>query len=247
MTTVGRRRIDRIQGSLTPRQAVLLWLDEASQFGTMRGYVHSLQGQPTSVFPLFRLPEQVEGSVRAAMKGQPREQLEQGVRAGIRDVAFLYYLVIQVNGRELAERRANCLQLMLMVERLRSFLSDEALVGERHRQWLEFVESLASRLYAFDAAVQRIGQQYLDGRRPLFPDSAESLQSLIDQLEGMIELYNDRLGDEEPRRRGKASKPVDVRRLRASASRETTALVHELVTEAKAEALLMMDEAPALS
>jgi hypothetical protein len=105
--------------------------------------------------------------MRAAMKGQSRDQVEQSVRAGIRDVAFLYYLVIQVNGRELAERRANCLHLLLVVERLRSFLSDEPLSGERHQQWLEFVASLASRLYAFDVAVQRIGQQYLDGRSPL--------------------------------------------------------------------------------
>src|SRR5438309_2262724 len=100
MTSVGRRRRDKIEASLTPRQAVLLWLGEAAQFGSMRTYVFSLQGQPTSAFPLFRLPEQVEQSVRDAMKGQPRDQLEPMIRTGIRDVAFLYYLVIQINGRE---------------------------------------------------------------------------------------------------------------------------------------------------
>jgi hypothetical protein len=131
MTTVGRRRIERIEGSLTPRQAVLLWLDEASQFGSLRAYLLSLKGQPASAFPLFRLPEQVEQSMRIAMKGQPRDQLEQGVRAGIRDVAFLYYLLIGVNGRELAERRANCLHLLLVIERLRSFLGTEPLAGPR--------------------------------------------------------------------------------------------------------------------
>ncbi len=36
MTSVGRRRLDKIAGSLTPRQAVLLWLHEAAQFGSMR-------------------------------------------------------------------------------------------------------------------------------------------------------------------------------------------------------------------
>ena len=64
MSSVGRRRLDKIEASLTPRQAVLLWLDEASRFGSMRAYVSSLQGQPTSAFPLFRLPEQVEQLVR---------------------------------------------------------------------------------------------------------------------------------------------------------------------------------------
>jgi hypothetical protein len=61
----------------------------------------------------------------------------------------------------------------------------------------------------------------------------------------MVALYNDRLGDEHPKKpvvRARAGKLIDVRRLRASASHETTALVHELVTQAKAEALLMMGE-----
>ena len=179
------------------------------------------------------------------MKGQRRAQLEPAIRTGIRDVAFLYYLVIQVNGRELSERRANCLHLMLVVERLRSFLSDEPLAGERHQQWLAFVDALSLRLRALDAAAHRIGNQYFAGRSPLFPDSAASLQSLLGQLDGMIELYNDRLEDEEPKQRramGKRPKPIDLRRLSANASAEATALVHELVTAAKTEALLMMGE-----
>jgi hypothetical protein len=44
MSASGRKRIEKIEDSLTPRQAVLLWLEEASQFGSMRAYVLSLQG-----------------------------------------------------------------------------------------------------------------------------------------------------------------------------------------------------------
>ena len=224
---------------------MLLWLDEASQFGSMRAYVSSLQGQPTSAFPLFRLPEQVEQSVRNAMKGQPRDQLEPTIRTAIRDVAFLYYLVIQINGRELSERRANALHLMLVVERLRSFVGDEPPAGERHQQWLAFVDALSLRLYALDGAARRIAKQYFAGRSPLFPDSAENLQLLLGQLDGMVELYNDRLGDEERKKQratAKRPKPIDLRCLSANASAEATALAHELVTAAKTEALLMMGE-----
>ena len=35
-----------------------------------------------------------------------------------------------------------------------------------------------------------MGRQYLGGRTPVLPDSHDNLGSLIDQLEGMIELYN---------------------------------------------------------
>ena len=43
MSATGRRRIEKIEGSLTPRQAVLLWLEEAAQLGSLREYVLSIK------------------------------------------------------------------------------------------------------------------------------------------------------------------------------------------------------------
>ena len=118
--------------------------------------------------------------------------------------------------------------------------------GHRHEQWLEFVQTLASRLFALAGAADRIGKQYFGGRSPLLPDSRDSISSLVAQLEGMIELYNDRLLDGDVRtKRGRSKKvpaPINVGARRKGASAETTALVHELVTAAKAEALVMMGE-----
>jgi hypothetical protein len=56
LSATGRRRIEKIEGSLTPRQAVLLWLEEASQSASLREYVLSIKDGPDSGFPLFRLP-----------------------------------------------------------------------------------------------------------------------------------------------------------------------------------------------
>jgi hypothetical protein len=246
VSTAGRRRIDKVEGSLTPRQVVLLWLEEATQFSSLREYVLSIKDQPNSAFPLFRLPDQVEQSARRAMRGKPHDEVERAVRSSVRDVAFLYYLVVQINSRELMERRANSLHLMLVIERLCSFLSNEPLSGSRHAQWLEFVAALGLRLYGFASAADHMGRQYFGGRSPLFPESAECLASLLAQLEGMIELYNDRLGDEAPRpKRGRGSTtpaPLDAKELQARSADGATALVQEPVTTAKTEALLMMGE-----
>ena len=118
--------------------------------------------------------------------------------------------------------------------------------GHRHEQWLEFVETLGTRLFALAGAADRIGKQYFGGRSPLLPDSRASINSLVTQLEGMIELYNDRLLDGDVRtKRGRVRKvpaPINVAARRKGASAATTALVHELVTAAKAEALVMMGE-----
>jgi hypothetical protein len=59
MSATGRRRIDKIAGSLTPRQAVLLWLEEAAQSASLREYVLAIKDGPDSAFPMFRLPDQV--------------------------------------------------------------------------------------------------------------------------------------------------------------------------------------------
>ena len=246
MSASGRKRIDKIEDSLTPRQAVLLWLEEASQFGSMRAYVLSLQGGPQSAFPLYRLPDQIERSVRRAMTGHPRPAVEAATAKAVRDVAFLYYLLVQINGRALADHRANCFQLMLVIERLRFFLLDEPLAGERHEHWLEFVDNLSERLFALEGAETRIAAQYFGGRSPLFPDAAENLRSLQTQFVGMIELYNDRLLDADLRpKRGRKQVPppsIDLEALRERSGDAAVSLVHELVTAAKVEALLMVGE-----
>jgi hypothetical protein len=246
MSASGRKRIDKVEESLTPRQAVLLWLEKATQGGSMRAYVLSLKGGPQSAFPLYRLPDQIDRSIRSAMTGHSRTAVEAATAKAVRDVAFLYYLLVQINGRELADRRANCLQLMLVIERLRTFILGDPLNGERQDQWREFVANLSERLYAFEGAAERIAAQYFGRRSPLFPDTADSVRSLHAQFMGMIELYNDRLEDDDlrpkPGRKRSLPAPIDVEALRRHSADAATALVHELVTAAKVEALIMIGE-----
>ncbi len=50
------RRLARLEGTLSPTAAALLWLTEAHGFGTLVAYVAWLIDQPASAAPLYRVP-----------------------------------------------------------------------------------------------------------------------------------------------------------------------------------------------
>lgn len=113
------KRLDKLEGSLTPKQAMLLWLEEAQQHGSLQGHARWLKEQPDSAYPLSRLPRQVRQAVQEAHKGQPREQITAAVQRAERDVIFLFKLFMGVNARVLAARKEDALGYLWLLERLR--------------------------------------------------------------------------------------------------------------------------------
>jgi hypothetical protein len=100
------KRLDKVQGALTPKQAVSLWMEEAHRYPNLQEYVQFLRGQPEHEAPLSRLPDQVEDAVTESMKGQPKDVIATAVRRAVRDVVFLYHLHNQLNFKVLSEQRA---------------------------------------------------------------------------------------------------------------------------------------------
>jgi hypothetical protein len=102
--TTSKRRLDKIEVSLTPKQAILLWMEEAHQYDAMEQYVQSLKPGPESAWPLCVLPEKVSTAVEQAMKGRPKPEVARVARQAVRDVLFLFHLHQQVN-RMLMEKQ----------------------------------------------------------------------------------------------------------------------------------------------
>src|SRR5450759_3236808 len=73
---IARRRLAKLEGALSPKAATLLWLTEAHGFGSLEAYVDWLVDQPADAAPFWRVPEQAEHAVRAAMRGEPRSAVE---------------------------------------------------------------------------------------------------------------------------------------------------------------------------
>ena len=103
----GMQRIKKIEteSCLTPKQAILLWFQEAHAFNTIEEYVRYLKTQPDGAAPIDKLTSQVYESVKQTLGRQPREEINKAVNQGYKDVLFLFYLHQQVNGKLLSESR----------------------------------------------------------------------------------------------------------------------------------------------
>ncbi len=97
MSTPNNRRLHKLEMSLTPRQAVILWMTEAHQFPSLYDYMLSLRNKPKNATPLYRLHDQMEKAVTESMQGKPKDEAHRAVRSAYRDAAFLYYLHPPIN------------------------------------------------------------------------------------------------------------------------------------------------------
>ena len=108
------RRIGKLESGLTPKQAILLWLQEAHAFRGIEEYVRHLKTQPDNAAPLYKLTAQVEEGVKQRLKGKPREAIALAVRQAYKDVLFLFFLHQQVNRKLVSEERHYWSQAMLL-------------------------------------------------------------------------------------------------------------------------------------
>ncbi len=209
------RRIEKIEASLTPRQAVIKWMSEAHQHSNMQDYVTSLRGAPETAFPLYWLPDQTEKAVYAKMKGRPlrseslrREEVAHEARQAVRDVIFLFHLHQQVNSRLMGEHNEWVFCLMWLRAELRWLRheceSGEASTGRQERRqlrssrklrfgseaWKTSAETLLRELYDLREAIASISARYFDGQQVLFPEVAQEFNDILDKAELLADVYN---------------------------------------------------------
>ena len=126
------QRVAKLETGLTPKQAILLWFQEAHGFNTIFEYIHHLKSQPDSAAPIPRLTDQVAEAVKQTLKGHPREEIDKAVRQAYKDVLFLFFLHQQVNRKLISEERYFWTQGRFLIAELKSLLREQAL-GRRMR------------------------------------------------------------------------------------------------------------------
>ena len=151
-----------LETGLTPKQAILLWFQEAHGFNTIFEYIHYLKSQPDSAAPIPRLTDQVAEAVKQTLKGHPREEIDKAVRQAYKDVLFLFFLHQQVNRKLISEERYFWTQGRFLIAELKSLLREQAL-GRRMR-WNEIRVGIETP-YPLDsetaAAVEAAKQHYV--------------------------------------------------------------------------------------
>ncbi|MHB1345442.1 MAG: hypothetical protein ACYCX3_13955, partial [Thermoleophilia bacterium] len=125
-----KRRLDRIESSLSPTQAVVLWLEGAHRHGSLLAYARWLLDQPDDGYPLVKLPGQVADAVRAAMKGRRREDVFQEIRRAQKDVLFLFHLATNLNAWALERAETLGLRAQLLTEQFQTLHLRSAVGGD---------------------------------------------------------------------------------------------------------------------
>ena len=127
------QRVAKLETGLTPKQAILLWFQEAHGFNTIFEYIHHLKSQPDSAAPIPRLTAQVAEPIKETLKGQPREDINRAISQAHRDVLFLFFLHQQINGKLATEWRYYWTRLLLLSRELKSLLREQA--QDRKMRW----------------------------------------------------------------------------------------------------------------
>jgi len=258
MTSAGNRRLKRVEGALYPSEAMALWLHEAKEeHRSLRDLVERYKAEPAEAWPLFELTRQAEAAARGRLKsqaaalervsGQRTDFLDRGERDAVRDVATLFYLFVEVNGRFMAEERALYLLVALLFAEYRQWVRDGEL-PERDEPLDRQLTSALGELYAWDDAVAALTERYFQGVNPLMPEVEESLDWIAEQAEQLAERFNEHLEFESKARKASRKrkpalpKPIDLGALREGAQLTAQAHANLLVDMARAEACEMMGE-----
>ncbi len=252
MATI-KSRLDKIENSLTPKQAVVAWMEEAHKFATPDDYVDWLAKHPGEQLPLNRLADQVELATYKWMKGAPRDELERVIRNQVREVAFLFFLQRRVNLGFQCELRSLRLLAVLAFEHVRTASQEQrrsrrtppSVVNDPFRE----AGSLAFEVLGHKGVVEDVANKYFDGHPVLFRGLAEDLAQLVEEVHTIRDEYKSLALQESLYRKGKERRVgvgykyrIDWERLKTLEERVSFKCSESLIEMARAEALSFLGE-----
>jgi hypothetical protein len=223
------RLITRVEKNLTPKMAIVRWMTEAHEHGSVEGHFAWLQSQPPEAYPLMHLPEQVYFAARERMKGRPKAEIE---REGCRvqqEVVFLHRLHDEINHHILRCREPLRLRVALLFEKYRTLIHET--FDERQRLFDEFLErwdgkrdgppefdtearkrleddkdswttserALRREVTDYLQAAASLSKRYYSGCDVLFPATRQVLDTLLFALDGLRERYGEAIAPCVPR------------------------------------------------
>jgi hypothetical protein len=186
---IKQKRLTRIETSLTPKQAVVLWLRQEHQGRTSMEYLRYMIQQPSSATPRTRVEGQVVDAIRAAMKGQEAGRIHQAVRQGQMYADFLILLVSRTNSVILDDNRCRWLQIALLHEQLRStaLSNDDA---KDLNEWAAHLRGFVTDVCALQEASDLIRDRFFGGECILFQDAIADLEQQTKIVQRMIHGYD---------------------------------------------------------
>jgi hypothetical protein len=241
-----RKRVQRIETSLTPKQAVLLWLRETRELGEIESLEKSLR-TPRHEKPRFRIPVMVGKAVQESLskRGNRPEVARQAAYEAQKQTDFLIVLVKELTQAVNLERRVNAPYILLLFEKLDRMLEQFAQSKKFNPTiWELWRATLIERLYSMwqlRDTIDTISEKYYDGQPLLFPEQANNLAIQVRDLEESAKRYN-RLKGRLP-----AWRAIDLDALASAIREHVLAEVEERVAIAKSKSLEDFGESEAAS
>jgi hypothetical protein len=193
-----RRRLDKLEHSLGPAEAVLRWLEEAHRFPSIVEYARATIDLPESAQPSIRITEQVAAAIRGTRKARSDEELGLAVRRAIGDAVFLYQLVFILNQTAADFAQVAVLRSLVLVGQLDHLVMEplsQDLAARRAdpdgaratdtawRTWRASTAAFVRDVRVEQAARSALGGRYFAGRSVLFAEVAEDWTRLGDQAD----------------------------------------------------------------
>jgi hypothetical protein len=174
------RRLDAIEGALSPTELVVAWLAEVHNCGTLDACVRTSLEEADYVPPINRLAHAAMDSARLRAKGKPREEIDKAANQAVRETLFRFPLVMRINTRDHDRLERQLLFTALFSARLGLLLytPEEERARDRHfvRQYAELRDLVAMNARDFEMAGQAreaVERKYLAGHPALFPDDQQ--------------------------------------------------------------------------
>jgi hypothetical protein len=183
------KRVQKIETSLPPVEAVLLWLKEMLELGQER-YSCEMMADPRN--PRVVIAQMIGDAIRENVNHAVKpEVLEQAVREAQKIGDMRMVLVLNVH--EYVRGKTIFPHSDLLDERFARILSQTSLVGLNPKAWELWQAQLTNSLiekWCLVKIIELISVEYYYGNALLFKADEELLKSQIASLEDLMEDYN---------------------------------------------------------
>jgi hypothetical protein len=176
------RRIKAIEISLTPKQIVLLWLEQV-----LKGKFVQPADQCAS--PRSAVANSVASNVKMALQGQPDNVIEGAILQGRREADVLYSLAIEVNFEVVAQFDAYNREYKYLLGYF-DLLMRSILRANCEEDLCRLTRLFVSDIFRLHKAILKVRQQHFDGQIVLFADCAAKLNKQLEMADFALELHN---------------------------------------------------------
>lgn len=229
-----KKRVERIETSLTPKQAVLLFLKQILDLG-LEGYIRMIWLDRKK--PRELVSSAVENAIRQNLAGSSRQTVSRIVREAKYQVDVLMLLIFNLHARVQSECWLNLPYQVLLLEQfcrmLREFAHEEKFQLEKWNSWRALLIGRLLRMRQLKETVAIISAKHFDRHQLLFAKHEQRLNRAIVFLEELIGDYNSFAIDEP------VLEPIDIEAELGRMAKQLETQI--LFQEATAEGMMLKD------